>query len=161
MKLITKKALKRLLPQINEKVSFISKGGCGYFALYLYEELKAKGFNPEIRMLVYEYEDMNHANRIIKKCNEGDHEYFWDVTSLNWTHFMVKLNGYFIDNSGVFYGVSRHTNWSFSSCRATKEFSVEVLKDMLKECDWNSAYDRRKNRTMKKEIKKIVKNLEV
>ena len=164
MSLERKTYLEDELSKINKSVKFIDCGGCGIFASYLYHALREKGLKPKIHMVTNPNASMLKINSTLKNNKKVDENKFntREVARLDWTHFMIKLDGYLIDNNGVFEKIEKHTDIHYIRCKISRAtVSIEILDSLNYDFIlwWNNTYKRKNNMVLKNKIKKMVKNL--
>lgn len=89
--------LKQELPKIDKQFKYICSGGCGWFALILFEELKRINIQSEIYLLGWE-RDSGVDNNKINSCNNlKELSEVYD----GWNHVVVKACDHYMDSEGV------------------------------------------------------------
>jgi hypothetical protein len=153
------KTLKKELPRIYEKFNNINKGGCGEIAIFLYDELKECGVNSSIRVL-----ERNHIKEPFEnlKSNTNNdftpYEFQDNVNTL--THLVVKINGYYVDCTGVYKTISKMRD--YSDLCDIGEFPVSPLRKLVSEVGlWNSAFDRNQLPEIQSEIKNVFHKIKI
>lgn len=144
-------ALLSSFEDINENVSAVNRGGCGFFAKHLYDVLKLKGYNPELVILVREW-SVECANEYINNNSIGD------LFKTSWYHVMVKVivknKPIYIDSHGFFKKLDEHP--TFSDVEAV-DLPYNMLKVMLGykyKRRWNPSFDRQNSRKIKRTLVK-------
>ena len=100
------------LVSANAEVDNISNGGCGYFALYLYDYLADQGIQSEIVA-------MNWSNKVPE-------------------HIMVRVKGRYIDNHGIYTPIPI---WIYSF-KNREAISRDQLLKLLNEPGWNTQFNK-------------------
>lgn len=137
-------ALLSSFDDVNENVSAVNRGGCGFFAKHLYDVLKLKGYNPKLVLLVRGY-SVDDADYHISNNNVND------LFDTNWTHVMVRVGGYFVDCRGLFTKIEEHP--TFDVFEAV-DLPYDILKVML-----NSKYRHRWNPNFNRDNSKIIRKI--
>ena len=154
--------LNNKVPSINNKLKCISSGGCGLFALEMYNALKRKGVSCSI-VLVDHYYTQEEVNTLIESTGKaGINSAYQHLISNNLKygeglpdmcngHLCVQFEGQLYDNEGVYKGIpiSRHIT------PKTMEVFIEV-----DDC-WNSTFKcyNKGVRDIKETIKRFFENI--
>lgn len=152
---------KSKIGKINEKVINLKRGGCGVYALYLYQHLQSLGISGvNIRPLLYKhmgYQNNDDFNTLI--ALNGKHK-------ITFNHILVTIKDkncyYTLDSIGVDkYDKpikSGHIINESIYNRTAILGNVVTERDLELSLDidlWNNAYDRTQNKLLKKLIFKI------
>ena len=128
----------------------INHGGCGYFALVLYDKLKLLGLEPTIIV-----KDRAPAAFSYLRNNMG--KLSPDEIAITFNHVFIKIEDKYIDCTGVWSLEQFEFMWGES------EIWHEISKDELNICvkygqTWNSIYD---PSIYNKKIKTIINSLKL
>ena len=133
---------------INDEIPTINQGGCGIFAEKLYNILDKMGLNPTV-VFITRYTgdwrewlgyDLNDKGVSIRN---GMLDPF--------CHVMVKVDGYYLDSSGIYDRLAEHPMNCVVGSSFTPEFDlgIEALRDILKLDIWNDNYKKSNTRENK------------
>jgi len=142
--------------KINNKHPNINYGGCGVFAVLLYDKLKALGFRPKIAVMAYSKKNFLDSQDMYFDCGL---DYYYRNRTEGFCHVIVKAGGYYIDSTGAYkdYKDMKHYRRSF-------DFIEKVNVDFLRACSnekrfWNDTFNRRQIPTITKKIEKIYEKI--
>ena len=142
--------------KINKKHPNINYGGCGFFAVLLYDKLKALGFRPKIAVMVYSLEDFERSEGMYF---EHGMEYYWQNRREGFPHVVVKAGGYYIDSTGAYKDYKDMPSYWY-------KYKLYVGSDVefIRECSnvshlWNDSFNRRQIPTITKKIEKIYEKI--
>jgi len=153
--------LNERLNELRENIDALSFGGCGFFALFLYESLVNKGFSPEIKVVHVNNNDYfkKVITNILNDSSDFEAKMNLFIQEISWRHFMVSVNDNLIDSNGVF-PTFVNTGYSFFHNISEDSIPIELLKELLKKENlWNHSYDRNNNNNLKLEIENIIENI--
>ena len=126
------KVFKKEFPKINKECDDnINIGGCGIFALKVYDTLKEFGYDPEILILCPFYQDPSEAVTELKNGNGPD--------SISWHHVLIRINEKLVDAHGIYSSLDECGYWAES---AVAGCSRELLEQWLGYPNWNSTFVR-------------------
>ncbi len=147
----TEKLLKAVIDEfgfVNNYVTNINRGGCGFFAQYLYMTLYNIGLQPDITIVGRGEENIKNVIQ-----NNGSPN---DIT--HWAHILIHVEGKYIDSDGV---LINPTPDKVQYPDIVKGLTIELLREWNKNFRyWNPTFDRSQKETIKKgflEIERIVK----
>ena len=147
------------LSVINQKYSNINRGGCGVFALYLSKELDKRNIKHDILWIG---DDYHNAEKVIRNTFQSNSNVTLEDFSDNGiflSHVMVKIGKKFIDSEGVYKGFD-NTRWSHRRV-LSKMSNKELFKLVDSSHGWNDTFQRKLIPKIKKDIKKVMENLEL
>ena len=134
-----------LRKNIYNKIPHINNGGCGIFAIYLYNVLSKLGYNPEIKVIYSSGYDSKVFDNQISEYNQSNVE---KSALSSWGHFYVKIGDFFIDANGItenpLYGQYSYYYLSKQS------MDINILKDLCSKKYkhyWNPMFDRKSQRS--------------
>lgn len=145
--------LKRELPKIDMKFSYINRGGCGLFALYLYDALESIGIETKIRL-------MNGPFGVLLSDDElNSCESMHDIHSRDGSvgHIVLQFNEWYIDSTGA----ATDADELIGMCTLTNNLmSRTTLKNICIDPDgWNDQFNRDQCHEIELEVKLMVRRL--
>jgi len=130
---------------INEQVDSINCGGCGVFAEHLYDLFIKLGHKPELAIITNSKKDMD------KRVKGIPWENYPSIT-----HIVVKVDKYYMDNSGVFDKIEDVPGYGFWGNELCTDLTIETLKEWTSWSSlWNDTFDRKHIKTIAKKINEV------
>lgn len=133
-----------LRKNIYDKIPHINRGGCGIFAIYLYNVLSKLGYNPEIKV-IYSYSiDSEFFDNHISEYNQSNVK---KSARSSWGHFYIKIGDYYIDAKGT---TKNPLDGEYKFYYLSKQsMDINILKDLCSkkyEHHWNPSFNRKEYR---------------
>jgi hypothetical protein len=147
--------------KIEENISYLNNGGCGFFAYFMCKNLVMLGYKPKILVLDYENAEIEKKYYLLQQIKNSK-KVSIPRNSLSAPHFMVYCEGYMFDsNNIVFVGDKLRKNINVYQLTYIGDYTIEDMAIALyrdKE-GWNNWYERIHNphlyNIIKKEITKL------
>lgn len=133
------------LRELNSNIPHISQGGCGVFAVTLYEQLIKLNSSFDVELILFTNSDEFSVNEAIYKAStELDGDFTLDDINRHcvfFDHIIVKYGPYFIDNSGVYDSLDLLLRfWSWPNYMT---IGYSIIKQISEYCDgWNDRFNR-------------------
>lgn len=96
-----KRKLERVLSDVNSLNCRINSGGCGFFALKLYEVLTSMDFDVKLIFVYNNKSSLEKGNNFINSNSNKGRVDVKGLDFLGWSHVMIRVNGYYIDSKGL------------------------------------------------------------
>ena len=150
--------LRELVQEINKgirkEVPFINSGGCGVFALLMSKELVRLGYKPSIGIMLSKWGDnsVEDKKRVLNNVMNNQRVEAYEKRETSFAHCCIMVDGLTFD--GKFLNDDFKAQWG--SYPIAGQYTIEEMEVALRVGCWNDDYDRRKNRTVSKIIKRSV-----
>lgn len=127
------------IKKINDKYPDINYGGCGLFAVLLYNKLKNLGYNPVICSFVYNEQAFRKSIEIYNK--EGILSYELKRRE-GFCHVILKVGDFYMDSTGVYEIVTEMDEFCMGY-RVVEGVSYKmILECSNKRSLWNNTFNR-------------------
>ena len=143
--------LNKKLKQIDDRHMDINHGGCGAFAVIMYDLIVAEfGVTPEILVELEEWDDDLSIN-YIPDLKDLDDLHKKSRMSIN--HIVILLDNWVIDSEGV---RPRSDEWQLRQ-HNVHELGVDQLRKWVDAGGWNDTFDTKEIPKIKKEAERAIK----
>lgn len=158
------------LSQLKKCVSFIQKkvkqhihkvnwGGCGVFASLLADQMINAGIpEEEIKILVYSYEGEDYdlceiEDSIDHHCEDIGSLDVWESYLPDLVHIRVSWKDHVFDAEDNIDLVANNLSWGWGALLCNGHISLEAVRELSKDNNWNPEFDRSQIPTLEKIIK--------
>lgn len=119
------------LEQLGSYVDALNRGGCGWLALIISDELTERNIEHELILLT----DAPEGTELIEDLEQ----FRWDYQLV---HVMCKIDGYVLDCDGVDHNDNFKTNNSWGRLYNQIPMTREIISSWVEQTDnWNYAFD--------------------
>lgn len=141
---------------INEKVPYINHGGCGIFAEKLYILLCSLNLKPKLIIITDNSLGMDERVKGAGYCTKHGYAFI--------THIVIKLNGKYIDSTGIYKttdAICDYHKYSFRERQVSTTLTLEKLKEWNADVmQWNRKFNRKHIKTIEKKLNDCYKKAE-
>lgn len=130
-----KRKLERILKDVSSLDCHINGGGCGLFARQLSKVLISLGFDVKFVLVCNDKNGLENCEKHINNSNTNGLE------DGGWRHIMIRVNGYYIDSSGVFSSFKNAQGTYLTEVNLPEKIFNEMLNPKFG-ITWNSVFDK-------------------
>lgn len=149
--------------KINSRYSFINGGGCGIFAVELWERFQSLGIGIEPHIWIFSHgtSDKENFSRIKTEIEAlGDKPLLGDYNERGWylAHVVVEFGGAWFDSTGVYGDFEKL--FRFWRCKNVFEIDYNTMSKLAKsESGWSDLFNRTQIASIRQDLDEIFKKV--
>lgn len=148
------------LVNINQTYPDINCGGCGVFAYELGVLLKERGIDSKV-VWIQHFSSRRLRKEFNKVINTQPKKLFDIDEDIICSHIMLYIDGLYIDSTGVYKSFS-NTDWGLCDYKILDYTTIDNIKRICNHSKgWNVTFKRKFISPIKKDLKKLVYNLDL
>jgi len=148
------KALSKKLTNLNKRFMSINYGGCGAFAVCLYDAIESEfGVTPNILLQLH-----NRGGDNIRFLPNYKNVVELNSDGFGLNHVVLELNGWIMDSDGV---RKRSDDWDIrGSSWDIHTIGIDQLRGWVdEEAGWNDTFDRGQIEKMRKSVSRVLQHV--